>query len=285
MSALWTASRRRAWARFLANRGAVAGAALLLVFLAVAALAPWLSPQGPEAQALALRLQAPSWAHLLGTDDLGRDLLSRLLHGARTSLEVGVLAVGAALSLGLPLGLAAGMLGGWVDGLLMRTLDVLLAFPGILLALLVVAILGPSLEHAILAIAVVNVPHYARLMRASAMATVRMEFVEAARATGAGPWRVALGHLLPNAVGPLVVQATLGFGTAVLEAAGLGFLGLGAQPPTPEWGTMLADARPYLREAWWLVAFPGLAISATVVGFNLLGDGLRDMLDPQGSRG
>jgi peptide/nickel transport system permease protein len=275
---------QRAWRRFALNRGAVAGAVILTAFLLTALLAPWIAPYSPTAQDLAVRLSPPSWGHWLGTDDLGRDLLSRLIHGTRVSLRVGVISVALALVAGTALGLVAGYKGGRVDEFLMRALDVLLAFPSILLAILVVAILGPSLENAIVAIAVVNIPIYARLVRAAVMGIKHQEYIEASLAAGASHWRIVSQHILPNCLTPITVQATLGIGTAILETAGLSFLGLGAQPPTPEWGTMLNDARPYIRDAWWIITFPGVAIIVTVLGFNLLGDGLRDMLDPKGRR-
>ena len=275
---------RRAWRRFSQHRGAVAGALILVAFVLTALLAPWLAPASPIAQDLAARLQPPSWAHWLGTDDLGRDLLSRLMHGASISLRVGIIAVGVALAAGTALGLLAGYVGGRVDEAVMRVLDVLLAFPSVLLALLVVAILGPGLENAILAIAVVNVPVYARLVRASVMQIVPQEYIEASRASGASHLAIVGRHVLPNCLTPITVQATLGIGTAIIETAALSFLGLGAQPPTPEWGTMLNDARPYIRDAWWVITFPGVAIVVVVLGFNLLGDGLRDLLDPRARR-
>jgi peptide/nickel transport system permease protein len=275
---------KRAWRRFSLNRGAVVGAVILVLFVFTALLAPWLAPYSPTDQHLAVRLSPPSWTHWLGTDDLGRDLLSRLVFGTQVSLRVGVIAVALALVGGTALGLLAGYKGDRTDEAVMRCLDVLLAFPSILLAILVVAILGPSLENAIVAIAVVNIPVYARLVRAAVMGLKHQEFIEAARASGAGHWRIVWHHILPNCLTPITVQATLGIGTAILETAGLSFLGLGAQPPTPEWGTMLNDARPYIRDAWWIITFPGVAIIVTVLGFNLLGDGLRDMLDPKGRR-
>jgi peptide/nickel transport system permease protein len=252
---------RRAWRRFAANRAAVGGAVILAVFLLTALLASVLAPYLPTEQHLSARLHAPSANHWLGTDDLGRDLLSRLIYGTRVSLRVGAVSVALALVLGTTLGIVAGYVGGRLDEFVMRCLDVLLAFPSILLAILIVAILGPSLDNAILAIGAVNIPVYARLVRASVLAIKHLEFIEAARAVGASHWVIVTRHVLPNCLTPIIVQAT-----------------------TPEWGTMLNDARPYIRDAWWVITFPGLAIIVTVLGFNLLGDGLRDMLDPQGKR-
>lgn len=273
------------WLRRAArNRGAVAGAAVVLAFIVMALFARWVAPYDPLAQDLAARLQPPGPAHWLGTDDLGRDVLSRLIAGASISLQVGLISVGLAFAAGSALGLAAGYFGGWVDEVLMRLIDVVMAFPTILLAILVVAVLGPSLQNAMIAVAIVNVPAYARLVRGSAMSVMRQEYVESARAIGSGHFRIALLHVFPNCLTPLVVQATLGVASAILETAGLSFLGLGAQPPLPEWGAMLNGARAFIRSAPWTVAFPGLAIVAVVLGFNLLGDGLRDLLDPRSRR-
>ncbi len=279
---------RAAWRiwlrRALRNRGAVAGGLVSLLFILAALGAPWLAPYDPLAQDLAHRLQEPGSAHWLGTDDLGRDVLSRLVAGAGISLRVGLLSVGLAFAVGSALGLAAGYVGTWVDEILMRLIDVVMAFPTILLAILVVAVLGPSLSNAMIAVAIVNVPAYARLVRAAAMTAVRQEYVVAARALGAGHLRIALGHVFPNCLTPLCVQATLGIASAILETAGLSFLGLGAQVPTPEWGAMLNGSRAFIRSAPWTLTFPGLAIMAVVLGFNLLGDGLRDLLDPRSRR-
>lgn len=266
------------------NRGAVVGAAVVAGFILLALFARWLAPYDPLAQDLAARLQPPGPEHWLGTDDLGRDVLSRLISGAAISLQVGMLSVVLAFAAGSALGLAAGYFGGWVDEVLMRAIDIVMAFPTILLAILVVAVLGPSLTNAMIAVAIVNVPAYARLVRGSALTVMRQEYVESARAIGARHLRIALLHVFPNCLTPLVVQATLGVASAILETAGLSFLGLGAQPPLPEWGAMLNGARAFIRSAPWAVTFPGLAIVAVVLGFNLLGDGLRDLLDPRSRR-
>ena len=246
------------------HSGARFGAAIALGFALAALAAPWLAPYDPEAIALGVNLQGPSRGHLFGTDSLGRDVLSRTIWGARISLTIGFVSVGLALVGGVPLGLVAAWSGGWPDRLIMRAVDVLLSFPTILLA-----------------IGVAQVPLYARLARAAVLRVKGLNFVEAARASGAGEGRLLLRHVLPNCLPPLLVQSTLMFATAILSAAYLGFLGLGAQPPTPEWGTMLAKARDFLRTAPHVSIFPGLTIMLTVLGLNLLGDGLRDVLDPQ----
>ncbi len=274
----------QAWARrFLRNRSAVWGAVLVLGFLIVAAVGQ-VMPYDPTAQNLAERLSPPSLAHPLGTDDLGRDIALRIVAGAWISLQVGLISVAIALILGTTLGTLAGYAGKWMDETIMRGIDVMMAFPGILLAILIVAIMGPSLTNAMIAIGLVNVPVYARLVRASVMGVKSQEFVEAAHASGASHAAVVFRHVLPNCLTPLMVQATLGIATAILETAGLSFLGLGAQPPLPEWGTMLNNARAFIRSAPWTVTFPGLAIMLVVLGFNLLGDGLRDLLDPKTRR-
>lgn len=270
--------------RFSRHRGAIAGASVVGIFIILALFARWLVPYDPLAQHLPDRLMPPSSLHWLGTDDLGRDLLSRLIFGAGISLRVGLVSVGLALTVGTGIGLAAGVVGGWVDEILMRAMDIVMAFPSILLAILVVAVLGPSLTNAMIAIGIVNIPSYARLVRGSALGVMKQEFVEAARAQGATAIWIALLHVLPNCLTPLIVQGTLGIASAILETAGLSFLGLGAQPPLPEWGTMLNGARAFVRSAPWTVTFPGLAIVAVVLGFNLLGDGLRDLLDPRSRR-
>lgn len=258
------------------------GAALLLFFLACALLAD-LAPYGPREMDLRQRFAPPSWrsAHVLGTDVLGRDLLSRLLHGTRISLAVGVGCVGVALLLGVPLGLLAGFRGGAWDRAVMGLVDLMLAFPSILLAVALVALLGNSLPNAMLAVGLVMVPGFARLTRSSVLVVKRLEYVQAAVAQGATPLRVALRHVLPNCTGPLVVQATLALGVAILDAAALSFLGLGARPPQPEWGTMLADSYRSVQQAPWLAVGPGLALLGLVLGFNLAGDALGEALDPR----
>ncbi len=269
------------------SRGAVAGLGVLLLVLVLAAFADVLAPHSPVEQFRDHFLAPPAWQagglwrFPLGTDDLGRDMLSRLVFGARLSLLTGLVVVTLSLATGTALGLLAASAGGAVDAAVMRLMDIVLAFPSLLLAIVIVAILGPGLLNAMLAVAVVTLPNYTRVVRAAALGELRRDYVAATRGAGAGPVRLALRTILPNCLAPLIVQASLGFSGAILEAASLGFLGLGAQPPTPEWGTMLAGALQYYQRAWWLLAFPGLAILATVLSFNLVGDGLRDALDPR----
>ncbi|TMI79014.1 MAG: ABC transporter permease [Bacillati bacterium ANGP1] len=267
--------------RLVRSPSALAGVVMTGVFLATALLASWIAPYDPVAPAPELILQAPSWGHPFGTDELGRDVLSRVMYGSRISLEVGAVAVAIAMMAGTVLGLIAGFNGGLWDALIMRGTDVLLAFPGILLAIAVVATLGPSLVNVMIAVGIGAVPVYARTVRGSTLSVRQMEYVEAARAAGATTGRLLGRHVLRNIVGPIVVLATLGVGINILIAAGLSYVGLGAQPPVPEWGAMLSGARQYLRDAWWTAVFPGLAITVAVVGMNLLGDGLRDALDPR----
>jgi peptide/nickel transport system permease protein len=267
--------------RLMRHGGARFGATVALLFAIAAVLAPWVAPYDPEAMALGANLRGPSWLHPFGTDSLGRDVLSRTIWGARISLTIGFVSVGLAMLGGVPLGALSAWIGGWTDRLLMRAVDVLVSFPTLLLAIVVITVFGPGLTHAMLAIGVAQVPLYARLTRAAVMRVRVQNFVEAARASGAGEWRIVLRHVLPNCLPPLLVQSTQLFATAILSAAYLGFLGLGAQPPTPEWGTMLAKARDFLRTAPHVSIFPGLTILLTVLGLNLLGDGLRDVLDPQ----
>ena len=283
MSATLAAPNAGLFRRLLENRGAAAGLAIMALLVLVAAAAPLVAPHGPAEQFRDSFL-APPFAEArfpLGTDSLGRDILTRLIYGARLSLLIGLVVVALSLSIGTLLGLTAAFAGGALDVAIMRTMDVLLVFPSLLLAIVVVAILGPGLTNAMLAVAVVLLPGYVRLSRAAALGELAREYVVATRSAGAGVLRLMLLVVLPNCAAPLIVQATLGFSTAILDAAALGFLGLGAQPPTPEWGTMLADALQFYQRAWWLLAFPGIAILVTVMAFNLLGDGLRDALDPK----
>jgi dipeptide transport system permease protein len=277
---------REFWYYFSLNRGAVLGLVVFSITVLIAILAPWIAPHPPELQYKDAFLSPPSWAggdprFLLGTDAIGRDILSRLIHGARYSLVIGAVVVVMSLVAGIALGLLAGYFRGWVDVVIMRVMDIILAFPSLLLALVLVAILGPGLENAMLAIAIVLQPHFARLVRGAVLAEKSREYVTSAKVAGAGHIRLMFITILPNCLAPLIVQATLSFSNAILEAAALGFLGLGAQPPTPEWGTMLATAREFITRAPWVVTSPGLCILITVLAINLIGDGLRDALDPK----
>ena len=275
------------WFYFSQNRGAVIGLWVTLALVVVALAAPLLAPHAPSMQYRDAFLVPPFWQEggstrfLLGTDAIGRDILSRLIYGSRYSLFIGSVVVSIALVGGIVIGLVAGFFGGWVDAVIMRVMDVILAFPSLLLALVLVAILGPGLTNAMIAIALVLQPHFARLTRAAVMAEKNREYVVAAQVAGAGRLRLMFRTILPNCLAPLIVQGTLSFSNAILDAAALGFLGMGAQPPTPEWGTMLAEAREFILRAWWVVTFPGLAILITVLAINLMGDGLRDALDPK----
>lgn len=272
---------RDAWRAFRKNKMAMLGLSMILLFVLIAFLAPVLSPYDYKAQELSNRLQPPSAAHWFGTDDLGRDILSRALHGARISLWVGTFSVVGSIILGTLLGILAGFFGRWLDMIISRLFDILLAFPSILLAIAIVAILGPSLQNALLAIAIVNIPTYGRLVRAKVLSLKNEEYITAARAIGMKNSGILLHHIMPNSLTPIIVQGTLGIATAIIEAAALGFLGLGAQPPAPEWGKMLSDSRQFIATAPWTVMFPGLSIMFTVLAFNLMGDGLRDALDPR----
>jgi len=275
------------WYYFSENRGAVFGLSVFAVFVFVALFANFIAPHDPIMQYREHLLQPPAWqeggewAFPLGTDVVGRDMLSRLLHGARYSFYVGIVVVVIAASGGILLGLVAGFAPKWLDTIIMRVMDIVLAFPSLLLALVLVAILGPSLTNAMIAIAIVLQPHYVRLTRASVMSERSKDYVTSAKVVGAKLPRLMFITVLPNCLAPIIVQAALSFSTAILDAAALGFLGMGAQPPTPEWGTMLADAREFILRAWWVVTFPGLAILVTVLAINLMGDGLRDALDPK----
>ena len=278
---------REFWRAFAQNRGATIGLALVGLLLLLALGADVIAPHSPNEQFREFTLAPPVWhsegstRFLLGTDPVGRDILSRLIHGTRLSLLIGTISVAISLSLGAILGLCAGYFGGLVDTTIMRLMDVMLALPSLLLAIAVVAILGPGLANAMYAIAIVLLPHYVRLTRAAVIGEARREYVTSSRIAGAGNLRLMFSTILPNCAAPLIVQATLGFSNAILDAAALGFLGLGAQPPTPEWGSMLASALEFIQRAPWVVTFPGLAILITVLAFNLTGDGLRDALDPR----
>ncbi|POF28474.1 ABC transporter permease subunit [Roseibium marinum] len=275
------------WYYFSQNKGAVVGLIVFSLLVLMAVFAPLVAPHNPDIQYRDSFLVPPVWeeggkaAFLLGTDAVGRDMLSRLIFGARFSLFIGVVVVSIALVGGVVLGLIAGYVRGTVDTFIMRIMDIILAFPSLLLALVLVAILGPGLINAMIAIALVLQPHFVRLTRAAVMSERSRDYVIAAKVAGAGHFRLMFKTILPNCVAPLIVQATLSFSNAILDAAALGFLGMGAQPPTPEWGTMLAEAREFILRAWWVVTFPGLAILITVLAINLVGDGLRDALDPK----
>jgi peptide/nickel transport system permease protein len=267
--------------RFLTHKGAVAGSALLVTMVLATALAPRLAPYDPVAQDQRASLQGPGWAHFLGTDVFGRDILSRVIWGGRQSLRVGLLAVAVGGSLGTAFGLLAGYYEGWTGTIVLRLTDVLLALPGILLALTIVAATGPSLENVIVAVAVSSMPGYIRVVNGSVLDLKTRPFIEAVRAAGAVDRRVIARHVLPNILAPVIVLGTLGLGNALLIAATLSFLGLGAQPPTPEWGAMLSQGREFIFGYWWIATFPGFAILLAVIGANLLGEGLRDLLDPR----
>lgn len=278
---------REFWDYFRQNRGAVIGLAIVAGLILVALLAEVIAPHSPIEQFRENTLVPPVWQQggstkfLLGTDPVGRDILSRLIHGTRLSLAIGLVSVSLSLCIGVVLGLLAGFYRGVIEFAVMRLMDIMLAVPTLLLAIAVVAILGPGLMNAMYAIAIVMLPNFARLTRASVIGEMAKEYVAASRIAGAGTLRLMFNCVLPNCLAPLIVQATLGFSNAVLDAAALGFLGLGAQPPTPEWGSMLASALEFIQSAWWVLTFPGLAILIFVLAFNLMGDGLRDALDPK----
>tara|TARA_R110002020_G_scaffold132437_1_gene295751 strand:- start:2753 stop:3658 length:906 start_codon:yes stop_codon:yes gene_type:complete len=286
------AQRRRGrfsefWYYFSQNRGAVIGLVIFSFIVFIAVFAPLIAPHSPSVQNRDAFLVPPFWqeggslTYLLGTDAVGRDILSRLMYGSQFSLFIGLFVVVLSVSSGVMIGLLAGYFRGWVDTVIMRIMDVILAFPSLLLALVLVAVLGPGLLNAMIAIALILQPHFVRLTRASVMSERDREYVIASRVAGAGSARLMFLTILPNCLAPLIVQATLSFSTAILDAAALGFLGMGAQPPTPEWGSMLAEAREFILRAWWVVTLPGLAILITVLAINLMGDGLRDALDPK----
>jgi len=278
---------REFWLSFSRSRGAMIGLGLVVALLLLAVFAEVVAPHPPNEQYRESFLTPPAWAEggsmrfILGTDPVGRDILSRIIYGTRLSLLIGLISVVISLSLGVVLGLVAGYFRGLTETVIMRMMDVMLALPSLLLAIAVVAILGPGLANAMYAIAIVLLPHYVRLARAAVIGEAGKEYVASSRIAGAGTMRIMFNTILPNCTAPLIVQATLGFSTAILDAAALGFLGLGAQPPTPEWVSMLASALEFIQRAPWVVTFPGLAILITVLAFNLMGDGLRDALDPK----
>jgi peptide/nickel transport system permease protein len=269
------------WRRYARNRAALFGLILVVGLIGAALLADVISPYPPDAQYAERALQPPSATHLLGTDQIGRDQLARIIFGARASITVGILSMVFAAAVGTTLGLAAGFYGRQLDSVVMRFMDGLLAFPALLLAIFIVAVLGPSILNAILAVAIVNTPSFARLTRAQVLSIREKEFVESSRALGASDGRIMLSAILPNCLSPLIVQFTLGIGLGILVEAGLSFLGLGVRPPTPAWGSMLSTGRQIINLAPWLTTFPGLAIFLAVLGFNLMGDGLREALDPR----
>ncbi|QGG53161.1 nickel transporter permease [Lysinibacillus pakistanensis] len=269
------------WRSFKKSKVSLIGAGIVLFFILLAIVGPYLAPQGINEQNFAKRLLAPSSEHWFGTDDFGRDIFSRIIHGARISLWVGFFSVILSVIVGSLLGIIAGYYGKWIDTIISRIFDIMLAFPSMLLAIAVVSVLGPSLQNALIAIAIINIPNFGRLIRSKVLSVKEEEYIVAAKAIGMRDTRILFSHILPNSITPIIVQGTLAIATAIIEAAALGFLGLGAQAPAPEWGKMLADARKFLLNAPWTMIFPGLAIMLTVLGFNLMGDGLRDALDPK----
>ncbi|MBA1257988.1 ABC transporter permease subunit [Pseudomonas oryzihabitans] len=286
-SALYPSPLKEFWHAFARNKGALGGLIFMVIVVFCALFAPWVAPHAPSEQFRDFMLTPPLWLEggnsqfPLGTDELGRDLLSRLIHGARLSLLIGLASVVFSLIPGILLGLVAGFSPNRAGPVIMRLMDIMLALPSLLLAVAIVAILGPGLINTVVAIAIVSLPSYVRLTRAAVMGELHRDYVTASRLAGAGTLRLMFVSVLPNCMAPLIVQATLSFSSAILDAAALGFLGLGVQPPTPEWGTMLASARDYIERAWWVVTLPGLAILFTVLAINLMGDGLRDALDPR----
>jgi len=273
--------RRGVAARILANPLSLAGAAILAGLVVLALLAPYVAPYDPIQTNVTQRLAAPSRLHPFGTDQLGRDILSRIIHGTRISLRIALLTAVIATAIGAPLGIVTGYFRGRVDDLLMRVTDMFMAFPRLILAMAIAAALRPSLENVIIAISLAAWPAYARLARSVALALREENYVEAARAIGASPGRVLTRHVLPGVISPVTIQVSLDMGGIILTAAGLGFIGFGAQPPTPEWGVMISEGRSYITEQWWVSTFPGIAISLFVLGFNMLGDGIRDAMDPR----
>jgi len=271
----------RAWRRLKRRKGAMVALVVVMLLILLAALAPWVAPYDPTATSFATVRKAPSWAHWFGTDEVGRDVLSRVIWGARASLSAGLVSVGIAVGAGVPLGLLAGYAGGWIDAVLSRLVDAMLAIPFLILAIALSAFLGPSLSNAMIAIGVTATPVFVRLTRGQTLSAKVEDYVEAARAVGNPHWRIALRHVLPNIVPPLLVQASLAIAGAIIAEAALSFLGLGQQPPAPSWGSMLNTAQRFIAQAPWMAFWPGFAIFFAVLSFNLLGDGLRDALDPR----
>lgn len=270
-----------AWTRFVRNRAAIVGGVVIAMFILLGLFGPWLAPYDPLAQELRDNYQSMSAAHWLGTDDLGRDVFSRLLYGARISLSISLIGVTGGLLFGVLFGLVAAYVGGWTDAVIMRFVDILYALPGILLAIAIVAVLGKGVLNTIIAVVIFSIPTFARVVRGSVLAVLELEYVEACRAAGASAPRIILGHVMPNASSQLIVQATLMLGTAILIASGLSFLGLGVQPPNPEWGAMLSKGRELMRTTPVVAVAPGVAITLVVLSFSIVGDGLRDALDPK----
>ncbi|WP_349763539.1 nickel transporter permease [Fusobacterium sp. SYSU M8D902] len=288
MSSTNTSNKKRSqwvevWRRLKRNKMAILGLIILIILFLLAIFADVIANYDNVVikQNLAQRLQGPSAAHWLGTDEFGRDIFARLVHGTRVSLQVGIVAVGISIIIGGVLGAVAGYYSGKLDNTIMRIMDIFLAVPSILLAIAIVSALGPSILNLMLAISISSVPSYARIVRASVLSIRDQEFIEAAKAIGASNTRIIFRHIIPNSLAPVIVQATLGVASAILSTAGLSFIGLGIQPPAPEWGSMLSGGRQYLRYAWWVTTFPGVAIMITILSLNLLGDGLRDALDPR----
>jgi ABC-type dipeptide/oligopeptide/nickel transport system permease subunit len=275
------------WASFSQNKGAMIGLSIVVLFILVALFAPWLAPMDPTEQFQGDYRLPPIWSegsqakYILGTDDLGRDLLSRLIYGARISMGVGLLVAFFALVVGTLFGMISGFIGGWIDAVIMRVVDILMSLPSILLAIVVVTVLGPGLFNAVVAVSIVKIPSFIRLVRASYLVEKQKEYVTASKSFGASRFRLAVIQIFPNTTAPLIIQTTLAFSDGILDIAALGFLGLGAQPPTPEWGTILVQAKNFFTTSPWFVTLPGLCILLAVLGFNLMGDGLRDALDPR----
>ena len=271
----------RAWRRLKRRKGAMAALVVVVILILLAVLAPWIAPYDPTATSFTTVRKPPSWAHWFGTDEVGRDVLSRVIFGARASLSAGLVSVGIAVGAGVPLGLLAGYAGGWIDAVLSRVVDAMLAIPFLILAIAMAAFLGPSLSNAMIAIGVTATPVFVRLTRGQTLGAKVEDYVEAARAVGNPHWRIALRHVLPNIIPPLLVQASLAIAGAIIAEAALSFLGLGQQPPAPSWGSMLNTAQRFIAQAPWMAFWPGFAIFFAVLSFNLLGDGLRDALDPR----